>query len=206
MAWSMSTWLAKCEFGKPREKSELLLEEYELSEDDDSPTYNLGKNERNLLTNSHKEIHKCIVKLLELQKIDTTMDLLRIFADVFRTPDPADSEGDDPMSTEETASQRLARYRSSEQCEVSDPDEWAVIHYGRDAEETTENEGMEGDQEFYWIFRPTEAVFQVAPYEKSLRWDTRLSSLAIVPFEFHSTELQKWQQKGFWWILRSKWR
>ena len=98
----MSTSFAKCEFGKPREKSELLHEEYELSEDDDSPTYNLGKNERNLLTNSHKEIHKCIVKLLELQKIDTTMDLLRIFADVFRTPDPADSEGDDPMSTEES--------------------------------------------------------------------------------------------------------
>ena len=133
-----------------REKSlNSLHEEYELSEDDDSPTYNLGKNERNFLTNSHKEIHKCIVKLLELQKIDTTMDLLRIFADVFRTPDPADSEGDDPMSTEETASQRLSRYRSSEQCEVSDPDEWAVVHYGRDAEETTENEGMEGDQEFY---------------------------------------------------------
>ena len=45
-----------------REKSlNSLHEEYELSEDDDSPTYNLGKNERNLLTNSHKEIHKCIV-------------------------------------------------------------------------------------------------------------------------------------------------
>ena len=34
---------------------------------------------------------------------------------------------------EETASQRLARYRDASQADVSDPDEWATIHYGPEA-------------------------------------------------------------------------
>ena len=49
---------------------------------------------------------------------------------------------------EEAASQRLARYSSSEQCEVSDPDEWAVIQYGRATEEATDNKSTDGIQEF----------------------------------------------------------
>jgi hypothetical protein len=49
---------------------------------------------------------------------------------------------------EETRFERLERYRSSEQCEVSDPDEWAVIHYGRTTEEATDNESTDGVEEF----------------------------------------------------------
>ena len=58
-----------------------------------------------------------------------------------------ESDGDESMR-EEAASQRLVRYSSSEQCEVSDPDEWAVIHYGRATEEATDNESTDGAQEF----------------------------------------------------------
>ena len=44
---------------------------------------------------------------------------------------------------EETQSERLRRYQNSEQCEVSDPDEWAAIHYGRN-----DDENETGEQEF----------------------------------------------------------
>jgi len=85
------------------------------------------------------------VRLLELQKVETTTELLRILAEVFRTPDPVDS---DESMLEETRSERLARYRNSEQCKVSDPDEWAVIHYGRPTAEATGDESTDGVQEF----------------------------------------------------------
>jgi hypothetical protein len=120
-----------------------LNDEHELSEDDNSPTYNLGQVEGDFLANSHEEVHKCLVRLLELQRGGTTMELLRIFAEVFKAPDPEESDGDESMR-EETASQRLERCRSSEQCEVSDPDEWAVIHYGRPTTEGTDDESTDG--------------------------------------------------------------
>jgi hypothetical protein len=49
---------------------------------------------------------------------------------------------------EETQSERLTRYRNSEQCEVSDPHEWAVIHYGTRAHETEDNESTDGVENF----------------------------------------------------------
>ena len=94
-------WLAACLLHllnaslENRQKTlDSLSDEYELS-DDNSPTYNLGKDERNLLTNSHGEIHTCLVRLLELQRVETTMELLRIFAEVFKAPDPEESDGDE---------------------------------------------------------------------------------------------------------------
>ena len=45
-----------------------------------------------------------------------------------------EAEGDDENwieEMEETASERYQRYVQSAQCEVSDPDEWADIHYGQ---------------------------------------------------------------------------
>ena len=41
----------------------------------------------------------------------------------------------DEMEVDETAAQRRHRYQNSEQDEVSDPDEWAEVHFG----------GMDGD-------------------------------------------------------------
>jgi hypothetical protein len=55
-----------CKLKRSGKNFELLSEEYDLSEDDNSPTYSLGRDERNLST-SHEEIHRCIVRLLELQ-------------------------------------------------------------------------------------------------------------------------------------------
>ena len=98
----MQRWLETCLLYLPsanlenRQKAlDSLNDEYKLSEDDNSPTYNLGKDERDFLASSHEEVHKCLVKLLELQKVETTIEFLRILAEVFRTPDPVDSDGGD---------------------------------------------------------------------------------------------------------------
>ena len=98
-----------------------------MSENDSSPSYGLGKDERDLLTTSHEEVHRCIIRLLELQRVEVTMDLLRTFA--------------------ETRSERMRRYQNAEQGEVSDPDAWAALHYGRPPESADE-ETAEELQEF----------------------------------------------------------
>ena len=65
-------WLEACLLHLPdtslenRQKAlDSLNDGYELSEDDNSPSYNLGKVERDFLANSHEEVHRCLVKLLE---------------------------------------------------------------------------------------------------------------------------------------------
>ena len=40
------------------------------------------------------------MKLLELQRVETTMELVRIFAEVFKAPDPEESDGDKSMKKE----------------------------------------------------------------------------------------------------------
>jgi len=80
-------------------------------------------------------------RVLELQKVEATTELLGIFSEIFRTPVQRDS---DESMHEETQSERLTRYRNSEQCEVSDPHECAVIHYGTGAHETEDNESTDG--------------------------------------------------------------
>ena len=120
-----------------------LTGDSELSESDGSPSYELGRDERAVLVQSHGEIYRCLVKLLELEKVETTVNLLNVFADAFKTPEPPPPESDDESMPEETQSERLRRYQNSEQCEVSDPDEWAVIHSGRN-----DDENETGEQEF----------------------------------------------------------
>ena len=46
---------------------------------------------------------------------------------------------------EESREERLLRYQQSDQCKVSDPDEWPTVHYGapdqqEPMEESTEQE------------------------------------------------------------------
>ena len=150
----MQRWLETCLHHLPtaslqdREKTlNSLNEEYDLSEDDNSPSYNLGKDERDLLSTSHEEIHRCIVRLLELQRVEVTMDLLRTFAEIFKDPEVPDPDSDESMR-EETRSERLRRYQNAEQGEVSDPDAWAVLHYGRPPAESPDEETTEELQEF----------------------------------------------------------
>ena len=71
---------------------------------------------------TYRQVHRegTVVELTEI---------LEVFAEAFGTPPPQESSSDESMP-EETASQRLARYRNASQGEISDPDEWASIHYG----------------------------------------------------------------------------
>ena len=85
--------------------------------------------ERDLLTTSH-EVDRCIVRLLELQRVEVTMDLLRTFAEIFKEPEAAEPDSDESMR-EETRSEKMRRYQNAEQGEVSDPDAWADLHYGQ---------------------------------------------------------------------------
>ena len=112
-----------------------------------SPSYGLGKDERDLLSTSHEEIHRCIVRLLELQRVEVTMDLLRTFAEIFKTPEDPDGDSDESMH-EETRSERMRRYQNAEQGEVSDPDAWAALHYGPAPMESADEETTEELQEF----------------------------------------------------------
>ena len=132
----MQRWLEACLHHLPtaslQEKDRMsnsLKEEYDLSDDDNSPSHGLGEVERNFLSTSHGEVYGCIIKLLELQQVEVTMDLLRTFAEIFKEPEVPESDSDEPMN-EETRSQRLRRYQNAEQGEVSDPDAWADLHYG----------------------------------------------------------------------------
>jgi hypothetical protein len=49
---------------------------------------------------------------------------------------------------EETRSERLRRYQNAEQGEVSDPDAWANLHYGRPEEPADDEATTEELQEF----------------------------------------------------------
>ena len=60
------------------------------------------EDERALLVQNHGEIHRCLVKLLELEKVGTTVDLLNVFADAYKTPEPPPPESDDESMPEET--------------------------------------------------------------------------------------------------------
>jgi hypothetical protein len=74
------------------------------------------------------------------------MDLLRTFAEIFEDPEVPEPDSDESMR-EETRSERLRRYQNAEQGEVSDPDAWAALHYGRPPESADE-ETTEELQEF----------------------------------------------------------
>jgi len=84
---------------------------------------------------------------LELQRVEVIVDLLCTFAEIFKDPEVPDPDSDESMR-EETRSERLRRYQNAEQGEVSDPDAWAVLHYGRPPAESADEETTEELQEF----------------------------------------------------------
>ena len=58
----------------------------------------------------------------------------------------AETEDDDQVEPEdepETEEQRRARYLRSEMCEVSDPDEWRLVHHGTGESDSSENDEEE---------------------------------------------------------------
>ena len=72
-----------------------------------------------------------MVKLLELERFENVLDLVRGIGISLREPPnpPSPATTSDEAMTE-TEEERVQRYQNAEQCEVSDPDLWATIHYG----------------------------------------------------------------------------
>ena len=93
--------------------------------------------ERELLAATHGQIFHLVVKLLELERFENVVELARGIGVALRSPpSPADE------AMEETNEERMQRDRDPEQCEVSDPDLWATVHYEppEDAEEETNDD------------------------------------------------------------------
>eukprot|EP00435_Cladocopium_sp_Y103_P056322 s627_g19.t1 len=113
----------------------------ELSEDDESPSWNAGDNMKELWIKQHYDVHSFFTKMIEFHSLETNVSLFRAFAKAFRSRSPApssdsnESVSDVPMETE---SQRYRRYMRDEQCEVSDPDRWVVWRYGVSGESSCE--------------------------------------------------------------------
>ena len=50
-----------------------------LSDSDESPTTGFGEHETALMVDSHKDIHNCLVRLMELGTTDEIKDLMDVF-------------------------------------------------------------------------------------------------------------------------------
>ena len=104
-----------------------LTGDNELDEENGFPSYGYGvvAVERELLAATHGQIFQLVVKLLELERSESVVELVRGIGNSLRTPpSPETSSGEAMMETHE---ERVQRYRDSEQCEVSDPDFWATV-------------------------------------------------------------------------------
>ena len=100
-----------------------------LTDSDDSPSNGYGYYETAFKVETYKQMHNSLVTLLECGTLDGLTEILEVFAEAFSAPPEHESSPDESMP-EETRSARLNWYRNAEQSEVSDPDEWASIHYG----------------------------------------------------------------------------
>ena len=118
-----------------------LTGDNELDEEDSSPSYGYGVVERELLSATHGQVFQLVVKLLELERFESVVELVRGIGSSLRTPPSPETSSDEAMM--ETHEERVQRYRDSEQCEVSDPDLWATIQYG--PAEDGEEENHEDD-------------------------------------------------------------
>ena len=120
--------------GTPAQRERIqaaLAGDNELEEEDDSLTYGYGVVERELLAATHGQIFHLVVKLLELERFENVVELARgIGASLRAPPNPPSPTTTSDEAMTETEEEKLQRYQNSEQCEMSDPDLWATIHYG----------------------------------------------------------------------------
>ena len=75
-----------CILRRSKQDVELLTSDSELSESDDSPSRGFGECEKALMVQSHGDMHRCLVKLLEFEETGTTVNFRNVFAKVFKVP------------------------------------------------------------------------------------------------------------------------
>ena len=118
----------------------------ELSEDDESPHHRFDADMSHNEILAYSKDFKAYMTLFEHNTYEAACDVMWHVGQAFRDARPATrnasrSSGSSSVSMQETDEQRLQRYNWSSQGEVSDPDLWADIHYGR--ERSSDGEPME---------------------------------------------------------------
>eukprot|EP00435_Cladocopium_sp_Y103_P015748 s3802_g3.t2 len=138
--------------GTPDERDriiETLVVEHPLSDDEESPIHGLDDDSRAMLMRSAGEVYVHLMGLLENTTLENAMQMLTVYGEALRTPEPMpardmdddddDDDGDDSMGQSETAEERRRRYSNAPMEECSDPEYWALVHYGpRESDEAEE--------------------------------------------------------------------
>ena len=147
------TWLLSCVSHytscSPAERlrmAEVVSDTCSLSEDDESPQHNLGEVEKNFLISEGDKAFRAMMALLEYDTAEEVCKLIEQLGSALRETIPESPKSDEPM--EETLEAKARRYQNCEQCEASDPEFWADVHYGPRAEEENMEEDDTGLQEF----------------------------------------------------------
>ena len=131
------SWLVSCiahyNGNRPGEQDRLKRFNDELfesmSDDEDSPTHGDPEEVRTFSICAASEKLHHHIRLLEMDLSETTMEIHKLLGEAFTERDRmADTSPN--RSASEIRSQRIRRYQDAEQGEVSDPDEWATLHYG----------------------------------------------------------------------------
>eukprot|EP00435_Cladocopium_sp_Y103_P048243 s97_g14.t1 len=111
--------------------SQLVMDMNDISEDETSPLHRATLEERDAAIRESGEAHAWVAQnFIEGTGSDR---------DHAEEEEEEGSDADESMESE-TASQRLRRYLRSEMCEVSDPDEWCVLHYGAHTPESSSDD------------------------------------------------------------------
>eukprot|EP00435_Cladocopium_sp_Y103_P010280 s4269_g2.t1 len=130
--------------GSPAERErmvETLVVDHPLSDDEESPTHNLPDDAKALLVRSAGAIYGHIMGLLENTTVENAIQMLTVYGEAMRTPEPMpagdmddddddDDDGDESMGHSETEAERRRRYANAPMEECSDPEYWALVHYG----------------------------------------------------------------------------
>eukprot|EP00435_Cladocopium_sp_Y103_P068367 s26_g31.t1 len=125
---------------------ETLVVEHALSDDESSPIHGMPDDAKETLMRSAGEIYLHIMGLLENTTIENAIDMLKVYGEALRTPEPMpgndmdedDDDDDESMGPAESEAERHARYSRDPMEECSDPELWALIHYGPAESDETE--------------------------------------------------------------------
>ena len=109
----------------------------ELSDDDESPHHFFDNDMAFNEIMAYSSDFRAYMTLFEHNTYEAACDVMWHLGQAFREAKPAAmnasrSSGSSSVSMVETDEQKLRRYNWSTQDEVSDPDLWADIHYGRE--------------------------------------------------------------------------
>eukprot|EP00435_Cladocopium_sp_Y103_P075368 s332_g56.t2 len=132
--------------------NQMLLTISDISEDEDSPLHGASLRERHEAIREAGDAHQWVQGFLGNQNpggasssshVNAVADQMISMISGQRedNEEESDRSSDEIM---ESQSERLRRYMDSEMCEVSDPDEWRVLHYGQGSPSSNTSDEHDG--------------------------------------------------------------